>query len=470
MGRRGWWVVAGLLVGLAGGIARATVSVQQTTMGCTPSEVDIAWNPASEYNLIWGGTGCVDYTTNWVFTALGAATTPPPTGGFDPRMAFSRNGAFFSEMFSVFGIETDSVYKSTDSGNTWAGTTHVPFQDGETIGNDPIWSTDDVICSVSLSSPDLPFVSPRLGADRNSSSPHANYLYASAAVFTKARSASTCQDAPQSRHWAIVRSTDNGATWSTPDIAHQLINGGESEALAASELSGFATDPNGNVTTVGKSSGVVGFNPNLVACGVGLRTHTSTDGGLTGWHLANDSCVINNPNVSPVPYPDVGFPDTAQIASDGVHNGTWYVVFRGKRYAGTTNEYHVWFTKTTNGGSGSSTTWSAPVKVDTVALGATDGALRGQELAISVSSNGRIDVAYSDPRNSTSGVYYNYSSDGGSTFQSTDTLLSGTVSAPTGTYINLVSGPPDVPGVAFATYKGTVSGVEHAYVTSITIS
>src|SRR5215469_7570803 len=76
--------------------AHATVTVSAVAESCTPVEVALAWNPASEFNLVWGGDGCLKYSTNWVFNALVAATTPPTSSAVDTRIAFTNNAGFDS--------------------------------------------------------------------------------------------------------------------------------------------------------------------------------------------------------------------------------------------------------------------------------------------------------------------------------------------------------------------------------------
>jgi hypothetical protein len=127
-------------------------------------------------------------------------------------------------------------------------------------------------------------------------------------------------------------------------------------------------------------------------------------------------------------YPDVGTVDHPRIATHPTVFGTTYVAFKGLRnWTGT--ETHVWLVKCVSGQA-----CTAPVKVDKVPLGATGHCCdeqRGNKLAIDVSSNGRVDVIWGDKRNSLNDVntpndgdyYYNYSLDGGATFQAADVRL-----------------------------------------------
>ncbi len=189
----------------------------------------------------------------------------------------------------------------------------------------------------------------------------------------------------------FVRSTDGGATWSTPFYTPPDMTG---------ELAGVAVDPSGNVYVSADA-----FDP-IHEFPLGYVEVTKITGG--GTTIAQTTKAVNPVSLIPSPLPGGSFRTFTipQIAAD--QNGV-YLVWDDFR---TTNA-NVFFTRSTDGG----TTWSPPLMVNDVTA--------GQHFFPTVaSSGGVISVAWYDSRFNTGttltvlDVFYARSLDSGVSFSS----------------------------------------------------
>ncbi len=193
----------------------------------------------------------------------------------------------------------------------------------------------------------------------------------------------------------LVRSTDQGVTWSSP------VN-----------VSGSNLSVQGSVPAVGPNGEVYVAWYGYDFTSENIYFDKSTDGGLT---FGNDIVVS--------PCPNAWFPSMAVDISGGTYNGNIYVTWNDER----NGDGDIFLSKSTDGG----TTWSAALRIN------NDPVSNGREQYwpwITVAESGEIDLIFYDtrntPNNNTIEAYLARSTDGGETF--TNELLS-TQQSPTNT-------------------------------------
>ncbi|HYV86551.1 MAG TPA: PKD domain-containing protein [Patescibacteria group bacterium] len=234
---------------------------------------------------------------------------------------------------------------------------------------------------------DLFFDYPKIASDKGLASPYSGNLYAIAhnVPFDQDGDA-VCE----SHYTVFARSTDGGGSWTS---AQALSTLGFTSAL------GVGAD--GTVYHAAATNGA----PCPASKGIALKR--SIDGGAT---FGAPTCAYNaSGDLTPV---------RTWPAADPSSAARVYVVFDAAA-ASLGGSVHVYAIRSTDGGN----TWSAPVRIDAVLPGDVVDHYRP---SLSVSSSGRLDVAWFDYRNSSptraiangqlADVYYAYSLDFGVTW------------------------------------------------------
>lgn len=195
----------------------------------------------------------------------------------------------------------------------------------------------------------------------------------------------------------FTKSTDSGATWSTP-MKINKIDGNCADGSETVEGAVPAVGPNGEIYTAWSGP-------------AGIRFNRSTDLGAT-W-LADPILVDPQPTGWDYGIPDIyranGLPITLCDTSGGEHNGTIYVNWSDQRNG--IDDTDIWLKKSTDGGN----TWSDLIRIN------DDDAGKQQFLTWMTidQTSGYLYIVYYDRRNynnSLTDVYLAYSTDGGETF------------------------------------------------------
>ncbi len=195
----------------------------------------------------------------------------------------------------------------------------------------------------------------------------------------------------------FVKSTDSGATWSTP-IKINKVDGNCIDSDDTTEGAVPAVGPNGEIYTAWAGP-------------EGIRFNRSTDVGDT-W-LADPILVDTQPTGWDYGIPDIsranGLPITLCDLSGGPHHGTIYVNWSDQRNG--SNDTDIWMKKSTDGGD----TWSDLKRIN------DDSAGKQQFFTWMTidQTSGYIYTVFYDRRdytNSLTDVYLAYSTNGGDTF------------------------------------------------------
>jgi hypothetical protein len=285
-----------------------------------PEEVTIAINPTNPLNLVAGANIRYYYYStngglNWT---QGTLTSTYGVWG-DPCVIFDAQGNLYYGHLSNppspgYWIDRIVVQKSTNGGVSWNSGVGIGF-------NPPVRNQDKEW----------------LAADMTNSQ-FRNNIYMSWTEFDNYGSTSSFD----STRILFSRSTDAGATWSTP--------------LRVSDRGGNCVDSD---STVEGAVPAVGPNGEVYLAWsgpLGLMFDKSTDGGVT---FGQDVFVSSQPGGWDYDIPGIsrcnGLPVTACDVSTSPHRGTIYVNWTDQRNG--LNNTDVFLAKSTNGGS----TWS-PVK------------------------------------------------------------------------------------------------------------
>ena len=378
------------------------IGVQEASLGEIPpngaAEPDVAVHPINPQTLLVSanvtpapGPGSVLYPvmrstdggTNWL-----ESSGPAPVQAVDPNIEFNHLGDAFLTVMSQVNDPTPigvRLFRSTDGGQTFPDAAYAIdeatpclFPNGASV--------------TACASPELPprFDRPQLVIDRSPTSPYRGTLHVQvSARFYDPDGDGTCNSAP----YVQVRSQNNWDSWTSCTALPAITLGPGNFALGA----------DGSVH--------IGF-PNYVLPAIcpstfGVAYQTSTDGGAT---FGAATCARDTGTGTLV-----GHVSTAAHPSDP---NRVYIAYAMASAAGQAS--HVYVTRSLDHGS----TWGAPVRVDEAL---PDDAVDHMFSSLSVSTTGRLDLAWADYRNSTpkiwnglndqrADVYYSYSLDGGATW------------------------------------------------------
>ncbi len=302
----------------------------------------------------------------------------------DPGLEFNAGGTVFASFLDSYAFPGAPVgvvvEDSADGGATFVSrfyamdpTTGFRMPDGTTQG----------ACSA-----DIPFDYPKLGIDRGAASPYRDNLYVTSRVLFDLNGDGLCGSPYRV---GFVRSRDGGQTWDSAQALTEMTT-----------ISSITVDPNGVIYLAGQPL-------SIPACpsGTGIGVRTSTDGGQSFGPL---TCAYNMDGSLSVGW--------IRSAADPSSPGRVWIAFDAAT-ASLSGSWHAYVIRTTDGGA----TWSAPVRVDDVL---PNDVVDHKVPSVSISSTGRVDVAWFDYRNSnppsptTDGqaadIYYAFSTDGGLTW------------------------------------------------------
>lgn len=359
------------------------------------TEPDLAIDPADPAHWVVGaimggvkGGALVSYP---VFASSDGGRTwargegLPPSHAGDPGVEFDLDGAvYLSTLDPTVGDGTPvgvTVARSTDGGRTFA-------QVGYAMDTSTSFIFPDGVARKLCDGEGSFFDFPKLAVDRSSVSPYKNHLYLVANGINFDRDGDgTCESASH----VFIRSVDGGRHWDAGQSIPGMKQYTSSLAVGADGAVYLADPTLGTPFCAGAS-------------GVALRK--SIDGGAS---FQPATCV---------PAPGLKLSgDPTWSAADPRDPGKVYVAFSATLPGpkGT----HIFVARSADGGE----SWSEPVRVDDVLARDEVDHLRP---SLSVSENGRLDLAWADYRNSKSrrfaesrqagDVYYAYSLDGGATW------------------------------------------------------
>jgi hypothetical protein len=356
------------------------------------SETSITVNP-NDPSVVVGGSNDINrlpmrgyFSRNGgkSFAAVDLPLPPPATTngtdfGSDPGVAFDTRGnvyysyivVFFNRTFgSIQGTEM-AVAKSSDGGATWPQVTYFNFNSGSGKFNDK----------------------PMIAVDTNPASPFRDSVYVAWDNASNREGKSASNNA-----LLVSRSTDGGASFSTP-IAVNSLTGGPSSVIGADPFVG----PNGEVYVAWHD---VQSNRLLV--------NRSLDGGAT----------FGQPTtIAPtaVPFEAVIAPQASRGAllypacdtdrSGGAHRGALYCSWMDETASNGTD---IFLARSTDGGR----RWSAPLRVNDDPAGVVKDQFN-QWLSVDPIT-AAVDLSWNDARNdpadTKTDIYWSDSTNGGTSF------------------------------------------------------
>ena len=376
----------------------------------TEVEPFVAVNPTNSSNVVgvyqqdrWAGGGAHGLVassssnggTSWAqsFAAFDACSGGTGNDAYDrasdPWVTFDPSGNAYQISLSFSADQTTSAVlasKSTDGGLTWDApktlirdTNPVNFNDKESITADPTRSGNVYAVWDRFAVP---------GENRSFNSLLHSFAFRGQPVFS--------------------RTTDGGATWSTPV---PMTN-----ANIATIGNQIAVLPNGNLIDVFFESRGAGVQPSPNQIFEGAMI--STDAGL---HWSPPISIANFVPVAGCPPEDVCDPDTNQPVRAGTNlpdiavdpnTGAIYVVWADGRFSGGAKA-DVVLSKSTDGGKH----WMTPIQLDQ-----GSGTSQSFTPAVAVADNGAVGVTFYDFRNNTAAAglptdaWLETSQDGGATW------------------------------------------------------
>jgi hypothetical protein len=302
------------------------VTQSENSVFIDPNDESVVLNSNNSSNWILGfaeeayGADAL-YSKDWGISWQGSTRGVNGTNMGDPSTAIGRNGWWY--VGRINGDYGQSVSYSKDQGKTW---TKVKTGNGPTtvfglLDKNHLW------------------------IDNTPGSPYEGYLYDAWTNFITGTA--------DTNQIQIVRSADQGLTWSSPFTI--------STAVSAGKLNhgvNIQTGPNGEVyvawsiyDTWPSDETAIGFAKSIDGGGI----YTPSTRILTNLKGIRASMTSKNMRVH-------AFPSMAVDNSTGPNRGTIYLVFPNIGYPGvnTGADIDVYFVKSTDGGD----TWSAPVRVN----------------------------------------------------------------------------------------------------------
>jgi len=384
-------------------------------------ELDIAVDPANTQHLVVASyTRSLDETPIVPYPAFYStdggvswtwSTGPYPAYAGDPGVEFDTTGHLFLTTLDLATTDGDpkavKVSRSTDGGQSF---TRMPnAMDTTTMFTFPDGSTRALCDQNSY------FDYPRLAVDRGAASPNRDNLYVVAlGIWFDADDDGTCDSAPA----VLIRSRDGGQTWDAGQTLPGIQQIPDSIGIA----------PDG---TLFIAAG--GFGTPFCPSGIGIALRRSTNGGAS---FLPPTCALPS---------DASFiAVSVNIAVDPSNSNRVFIAFSAaSNLPGAAS--HIFLIRSTDAGA----TWSAPVRIDDV-LPADD--VDHLKPTLSVSTTGRLDVAWMDYRFSSptisvanrqpGDVFYAYSLDGGTSWSPNIRLSASTAPllfSPGNDYLTVVS-------------------------------
>jgi PKD domain len=379
--------------------------VGRLSVGASSREPDVDLNPTSASNIVvsvaTGGSGGLNIPDPAFYT-LNAGASWTQSIGHDSNRSADPGVEFIPDGTAVLMSLDDTACDGNPQGMQIDLSTNggAEFQRaGYAFDQDTLFLLPDgssrAVCGRRAHYPctqpsdfdDLFFDYPKIASDKGAASPHAGNLYAIAHnVPFDQDGDGTCE----SHYTVYARSTDGGGSWTS---AQALSTLGFTSALGVGA--------EGTVYHAAAANGA------LCPSSKGIGLKRSMDGGAT---FGAPTCAYDAAgDLTPV---------RTWPAADPSAAARVYVVFDAA-VASLAGSVHVYAIGSVDGGS----TWSAPVRIDTVLPGDVVDHYRP---SLSVSSTGRLDVAWFDYRNSSptraiangqlADVYYAYSLDNGVTW------------------------------------------------------
>lgn len=362
-------------------IAPPNVSLRAIQVDTRVGESDIDVNPNDSTNLIASFLRASDFSFPGYYSLDAGATWLRSSGPssnttmvwWDPQIEFDGQGYAY---VGFFGTAVSSILlgKSADKGRTYT-LLAIPPLSTQVSYRFPDGTLRSPCTEIGIG-PIIDF--PKIATDKSPASPFRNNIYVTAPV--RFDLGSGCVGFP-----AFARSEDGGSTWSRQVISTDIYT-------AFTRRVGVGVD--GTIYRVSQGCGG----------GDGFSLHKSVDGGRTFTEICVTVAGFGN------------FPSGEVVTSPFDPAKLWVTISLPICPAGMCS-FHVFVFSSSDSG----TTWQGPVRVDDVL---PDDNVDHGLATLSVSSDGRLDVAWFDFRNSpthtfrdnVTDVYYSFSNDGGNTF------------------------------------------------------